>query len=69
MDTPVMVGSREHVSDMFTSLHMYIIITLFRMDSNPQNHHSLPLGIILAIVCLTGLTRQALLSRRTEVRC
>lgn len=53
MDTPVSLGSREHVNEMFTLLHMYIIINLCCMDSSPQNPHSLPLGVILAIVCLT----------------
>jgi hypothetical protein len=50
MDTSVTVGSREHANEMFTFLHMYIIINLCCMDSSPQNPHSLPLGIILAVV-------------------
>jgi len=39
------------------------------MDSSPQNHHLLPLGIISVIVYSTGLTRQALATRRSEVGC
>jgi hypothetical protein len=39
---------------MFSLLHVYIIITLFRIDSSPQNLHPSPLGVILAIVCFSS---------------
>lgn len=57
MDTSVMVGSRDHVNERFTFLHMYIIVNLCCMDSRLQNPHSLPLEVIFATVYFTGLTR------------